>query len=333
MSNMDVDQNNCQNTLLLKRLLWPGLMLIAIAITLWGETQGKIILFFNIAYLFLVISLFFLEKWLPYEQEWLKPDGQNIASLLHTLTSKGTVQVLFAVSATIGLAEYVVPLAQYQQSENVSGFWPTEWPLVVQIIIGLIVAEFGLYWAHRLSHEVEVLWRFHAIHHSVTKLWFFNTGRFHFIDSLVSIVAVLGLTLLAGAPMEVLQWGAILTAFFGILTHCNVDMRCGWFNYIFNTPQLHRWHHSKQLHEGNRNYGENITLWDHAFGTWFNGDYRPSQDIGIKELSPKSFLTQLAWPFLSISMRKRILVDYVAVPFETEKQMKKRLKRLRDGAE
>lgn len=316
---MDANFNRTQYSFI-KPLLWPVLLLSAIVITVFGAQQDKIILYFNLAYLFLVVSLFFLERWLPFEQEWLKPDGQNIASLLHTLTSKGTVQALFAVSAAIGIAQYIVPIAEYQD-----GYWPVHWWLPAQVLLGLVVTEFGLYWVHRLGHEQEIIWRFHAIHHSVTKLWFFNTGRFHFVDSLLSILAGLGLLILVGAPMEVVQWISILTGFIGILTHCNVDMKCGWLNYIFNTPELHRWHHSKQLHEGNRNYCENVMLWDHIFGTWYHGDYRPSEDIGIKELSPSGFLSQLAWPFLSNRKRQQVLPDYVAIPFETEKQIKERL--------
>ena len=305
---------------LLKHLLWPLLLVIAFAITIWGAKQEQIILFFNLAYLFLVVCLFFLEKWLPFEKAWLEPDGQNIASLLHTLTSKGTVQALFAASAAIGLAQLIVPVADYQE-----GYWPVHWWLPAQVLLGLVIAEFGLYWVHRLGHENEIIWQFHAIHHSVTKLWFFNTGRFHFIDSLLSIVAGLALLIIAGAPMEVVQWISIVTAFLGILTHCNVDMKCGWLNYAFNTPELHRWHHSKQLHEGNRNYCENIMLWDHVFGSWYHADYRPSKDIGIKEQSPRRFLTQLIWPFLSHQRRQKILPEYVPVPFENEKQLNERL--------
>ena len=302
--------------LFIKSILWPILLVISIAVAAWGDTQGQVILYFNIAYLLLVVALYFLEKCFPHERQWLEPDGQNMAALLHTLTSKGTVQILFAVSAAIGASQYIVPAA-----ENTSALWPTTWPVWGQVILGMVMAEFALYWMHRLGHEVELIWRFHSIHHAVTKLWFFNTGRFHFVDSILSISAVVFLAIIFGAPMEVFQWVSMLTAFFGILTHCNVDMRCGWLNYIFNTPELHRWHHSKELHEGNRNYGENLMLWDHIFGSWYHADYRPPKDIGIKEASPKSFINQLLWPFLTDAARKRIVTDYVPIPFETERSM------------
>jgi len=297
----------------LRYLLWPLHMIIAMAITLWGAQQGCIILYFNLAYLFMVVSLFGLEKVVPFEQAWLKPDGQNLPSLLHTLTSKGTVQALFAVSAMLGIAEVIVPLEEHSGT-----IWPSDWPLMIQVMLGLLIAEFGLYWTHRLSHEVAFFWRFHAIHHAVTRLWFFNTGRFHFVDSLLSIVAALWLLLLFEAPMEVFQWVSITTAFIGILTHCNVDMRCGWLNLLVNTPELHRWHHSKHLHEGNRNYGENLMLWDHVFRSWYHAEYRPSKDIGIKELSPADFWGQLLWPFLTDRKRQQRVPGYQAAPFQRE---------------
>ena len=111
-------------------------------------------------------------------------------------------------------------------------YWPTSLPLILQIALGLLVAEFGLYWAHRLAHEFRPLWRFHAIHHTVEKLWFWNTGRFHFVDAIFKISFSLSALYLVGAPPTVILWYAMLTPMFGLLTHCNVEMHCGPLNYI-----------------------------------------------------------------------------------------------------
>jgi len=178
----------------------------------------------------------------------------------------------------------------------------------LQVLLGLIIAEFGLYWAHRMAHEWKPLWPYHSIHHSVTRLWVVNTGRFHFIDSLISIVLGSGLLLIAGAPLEVIQWVSAVTAFIGILTHCNVDMKFGPISYVFNTPELHRWHHSKDLKEGDKNYCENIMIWDHVFRSFYNADYRPPSDIGIKEYMPMRFREQLVLPF----RWKRVQAEYNA---------------------
>lgn len=180
------------------------------------------------------------------------------------------------------------------------------WPVAAQVALGLLVAELGLYWAHRLAHEWPVLWRFHAVHHSARRLWFFNTGRFHFVDTAVSILLSQPLLLLAGAPKEVFIWVSAITAFVGMLTHCNVAMRFGPLNYLFNTPALHRWHHSMKIEEGNKNYGENLIVFDLLFGTFYNPDRPPPRAIGIRDYMPCSFFGQLLFPFLSRRQVKRL---------------------------
>ncbi len=296
-------------------VLWPGLFLICMLISGYGFAVGHPIIYFNIAYVFMIVSLWRLELWMPHEREWHKPDGQNLASILHTLSSKGTVQILMLFSAVIGLAEFITPMA-----EAGHGIWPRGWPLWGQVILAVLVAEFALYWGHRLAHETPILWKFHAVHHSVTKLWFLNTGRFHFVDSLKSIVPGLLILVILGAPMEVVQWLSVITAFIGMLTHCNVEMRFGPLNYVFNTPGLHRWHHSKDLREGNRNYGENIMLWDLLFGSYFNEDRRPPVDIGMKDFMPEKFSHQLLWPFLSVKAKQRLIPSFVPLAFIKEEK-------------
>jgi len=261
-------------------------------ITYYGFVLDKPVLFFNLAYLLLAISLLILEYFMPHEKEWLKDDGQTWANIAHTLVSKGSVQTLVIFSSAIGLATLVTPV-----SEPGHGIWPRELPLWIQVAMGVTLAEFGLYWAHRIAHEWLPLWQFHAIHHSVTKLWIINTGRFHFIDSIVSIMLGMLILLTFGAPMEVLIWLSAITAFIGMLTHCNVDMRFGPISWVFNTPGLHRWHHSRKIDEGNRNYGENLMIRDQIFGTYINPSRRPPVNIGINEYMPPSFLGQLAHPF------------------------------------
>ncbi|MCA9809852.1 MAG: sterol desaturase family protein, partial [Candidatus Dadabacteria bacterium] len=78
---------------------------------------------------------------------------------------------------------------------------------------------------------------------------------------------------------------------------CNIDVHCGVLNYIFNTPNVHRWHHSKKVEEGNNNYGENLLLFDMIFGTFYFPRDRHVGPLGIKEYMPKAFLGQLAAPF------------------------------------
>ncbi len=286
-------------------IAWPGLFALCMTLTGMAFSFGIPILGFIFSYILLIISLFFLERFMPHEREWLEPDGQTLADIAHTLTTKGTVHTLFVFAGVIGLSEVFRPVTEQGYGIFGPDLWPRSWPMGFQVAFAAVIAEFMCYWSHRTAHEIPVLWRFHAVHHSVTRLWFVNTGRFHFMDSLYRVLMGMIPLALLGAPMEVLQWMSAVTAFIGMLTHCNVEMRFGWLSYVFNTPGLHRWHHSRDLSEGNTNYGENIVLWDMIFGTYINPkDRRPPANIGINEFMPAKFTHQLLWPFLNKEKRK-----------------------------
>ncbi|MGE0651533.1 MAG: sterol desaturase family protein [Alphaproteobacteria bacterium] len=271
-------------------LLWPGLMATCIALNAWAMASSRPMLCFNLIYFGLAATLFALERLMPYERAWLESDGQVAPDLLHTFFNKGVIQAFAAAITSMGIARAVEPTP--------GDLWPDAWPLAAQVVLGLVVAELGFYAAHRLAHQWRRLWRFHAVHHSVRRLWIVNTGRFHFVDTIASVAMSQPLLYVAGAPQVVFLWVAAITAFIGILTHCNVDMRCRWLGFVFNTPELHRWHHSRTPSEGNANYGENLMIFDHLFATFFFPARRPSADIGINEPMAEGFLGQLRQPFV-----------------------------------
>lgn len=271
--------------------LWPLLFLTCVACYQMGLYLNHPILAFNIAYIGLAITLFFLERARPHEAAWLVCDGQIWNDIGHTFLTKGFSQVL---ATSLSMA------AISQTQLFTSSEWPSELPFLIQVILGLVIAELGLYWAHRLAHEWWPIWCWHAVHHSVTKLWFVNTGRFHLFDSLWKSSFALTLGLIAGAPKQIILWVLAITPFIGFLTHCNVRMECGWLNWFFNTPQLHRWHHSRNATEGNSNYGENLVIWDIVFGTRYLPKHmNPPANIGCDDPVPTKFLGQLAYPFMA----------------------------------
>lgn len=268
-----------------RRWAWPFLVASACAILAAGFARGTPTLFFNLSYAWIIAWLLLLEAWLPFRASWRRPDGQILQDLGHTLLNKGLVQLLIVTLAGRGVLEQRAP-----------GVLATA-PIALQVAVGLVASEFGLYWAHRLKHEWPALWRFHAVHHSVRKLWLVNTGRFHFVDSLLAVAASLPGLLLTGISMDAIIWVSAITAYIGILTHCNVDMRCGRLSLVFNTPNLHRWHHAIDASIGNSNYGENLVLWDRLLGTFHHRPGAEVETIGIREFMPAGFLGQLAAPF------------------------------------
>ena len=266
-------------------LAWPALLISSAGILHLGFLLDQATLFFNISYAWIVCWLLLAERCLPYRAEWRRPDGQLGPDLGHTVLNKGLVQLLIVSLIATGLID------------RGDAGWLVDEPLPLQVAFGLVASELGLYWAHRIAHEWPWLWRFHAVHHSVGKLWLVNTGRFHFVDSLASVLFSMPFLLLSGISMDAIVWVSAITAYIGILTHCNVDMRCGYLSWVFNTPELHRWHHSIDSRIGNRNYGENLMLFDHLFGTFYHRLDEHVGAIGIHEHMPARFLGQLAAPF------------------------------------
>lgn len=282
-------------------IAWPGLLVLCMIATDAGFRLGRPVAAFYVTYAVFAVAVLLLERCMPHETAWLADDGQIAADVMHTLVSNSAIQALIGFSGAIGISALVTGTGVMKP-----GIWPHHWPLVLQIGLGLIVSEFAMYWAHRIAHEWTALWYFHAVHHSVGKLWVVNSGRFHFIDAIKSVLPGIAIVLAMGAPMDVVTWLSAIGAFVGTLTHCNIDMRFGALSVVFNTPELHRWHHSRVLREGNTNYGENIMLWDWVFGTWFNENRRPPADIGIADPMPASFRGQIVWPFVKAFGRRRV---------------------------
>ena len=161
-----------------------------------------------------------------------------------------------------------------------------------------LVAEFGQYWVHRLAHERAPLWRLHAVHHSVERLYWLNAGRFHPLDTLLQHAAEMAPLVLLGANEPVLVLYTVFTSANGLLRHANIDMRIGALNWVLSTADLHRWHHSEDPVQSNANYGANLILWDIVFGTRRVLAADGPARLGLSlENFPRGFVPLLLAPF------------------------------------
>jgi sterol desaturase/sphingolipid hydroxylase (fatty acid hydroxylase superfamily) len=243
-----------------------------------------------------VLAIVVAEWRLPHRVGWLRSHGDVRTDLGHALVSGlGVTRLAEATVRAVG-----VVLAARIATSMGGSIWPTSWPLAAQLALALPIAELPQYWLHRLQHEHDWLWRFHAVHHSAPRLYWLNAGRFHPVDiGLLYIVGYLPLVVL-GCPEEVIGLFALFDAVFGMLQHSNIEMHLGPLNRVFSAAEPHRWHHSRVLGEANTNYGSNLLVWDLVFGTFFlPANREPPADIGIADLPafPTGYLAQLASPF------------------------------------
>ena len=143
------------------------------------------------------------------------------------------------------------------------------------------------YWMHRLQHTVPFLWALHSYHHRVTDLQATNTYVSHPIDfALRNVVIFLVLGIIGFNPFALLI-AVPATNISGTFSHCGGDVKGGLLNYLFVTPEVHRWHHSEKVPEGygySCNYGVEFSFWDIIFGTFYlprkNGVAQQPERIG-----------------------------------------------------
>ncbi len=241
------------------------------------------------------VAIAVAERFLPLHRSWLHSKGDLRTDIGFILLNG--VAIGLATPLVLGATVWV---ASMLSEALASGLWPAHWPILAQLALALVIAEFVEYSFHRMMHEVPWLWRFHATHHSAPRLYWLNAARFHPIDLfLVGVVKLVPLAILgATAPIFVLV--DLFSAIHGAMQHANLPLRLGPLNWIFSMAELHRWHHSKNMDEANHNYGGNLIFWDIVFGTrWLPVDREPPEEIGIGDLPnfPSGFGANLAAPF------------------------------------
>jgi len=170
-------------------------------------------------------------------------------------------------------------------------------PFWLQFTEALLVAELAGYWAHRATHRVPLLWRFHKVHHSISEMDWLAAGRLHPLDQVfVRSCVILPLVVLG---FDRTTFGAYLlfATLWAIFIHANVRFTFGPLRWIVATPAYHHWHHTNDDDAINRNFAGQLPLLDMVFGTFHLPKHRWPSTYGIDERVPITYLGQLAWPF------------------------------------
>jgi sterol desaturase/sphingolipid hydroxylase (fatty acid hydroxylase superfamily) len=173
-------------------------------------------------------------------------------------------------------------------------------PPPVLPVVGVVLFDVAIYWTHRWYHEVPVLWRFHAIHHSTEHLDWVSGFRAHPLDGTLLAPAFVFL-LAAGFSPEFTGVLAVIQIVTGLFLHANVRWRLRWLHRIVITPEFHHWHHANEPGAINTNYSVFLPLWDLAFGTYFMPKDRRPQRYGVDEYVPEGMVAQLWHPLRGVA--------------------------------
>lgn len=173
-----------------------------------------------------------------------------------------------------------------------------DWPVWQVVFLSLFVHDFYIYWFHRWQHHNKYLWRIHEAHHAAENVDWLSGSRSHSLEILVNQTVEFAPLVLLGAAPEAIIAKATIDAIWGMYIHSNIDVRSGRLQYIINGPEMHRWHHAKEITEGGINFGTKFAFWDWMFGTAVrHGDAKPA-GYGIDDPSfPENYLAQHAYAF------------------------------------
>ena len=168
-----------------------------------------------------------------------------------------------AVLVLGGAAVLAVYALVYQRARLITFAPESLWPWALAVV----GVELGYYWWHRLSHEVNLLWAVHVVHHQSEDYNLAVALRQAILSPLTVLpfylpLAVLGVPLLHFAVVEA------LVTLYQFWIHTELVGRIGPLEAVLNTPSHHRVHHAVNPQYLDRNYAGTFIVWDRLFGSF-----------------------------------------------------------------
>jgi len=211
------------------------------------------------AYLFVMLC----ERFLPFHRSWQRSRGDVSVDLGHLLVSGGlTLELLRPLMLALAVA-----IGGWISWVVGAGIWPHSWPLVAQLVPALIIGEFLMYWVHRLAHEWDFLWRFHAVHHSSESIDWLAGSRLHLVDVLATRSGVLVPLFLLGFEQRALEAYLVFVSFHAVFIHANLRFSLRALEPFLVTPRFHHWHHSSAPEARDCNFAVHLPWLDRLFGS------------------------------------------------------------------
>ena len=236
-----------------------------------------------------ITTAFVVERIIPYDPQWNHDRADTTRDRIHVAVNE---TLILASVAAIPLLAAIVPAPQ---------LWPHSWPFVTQVLAAVLVADFGITVVHLASHKIGILWRFHAVHHSITRFYGLNGLMKHPLHQTVEMAAGVAPLILIGLPVNVASALALAVAIQLLLQHSNADYRVGPAKHVLALNEGHRFHHLKWAGIGDVNFGLFTLVWDHLMRTY---SYNPTRRFDSTQLGmaahpdyPTAYGRQLIHPF------------------------------------
>ena len=218
----------------------------------------------SIPIFFILIGIELVIERLTQKNLYRLPD--TIANLSCGITSQ--LSGLFLKILAVGVYQLVYQHLAFFSFERSWYYWLSLFLLV----------DFAYYWAHRMSHEINLFWGGHVVHHQREDYNLSVALR----QSSFQVVWTFGFSLpiaLIGFRTADFVLISALNTLYQFWIHTETIGKMGWFEYIFNTPSHHRVHHGRDPKYIDKNHAGSLIIWDKMFGTFQHEEEKPTYGI------------------------------------------------------
>ncbi|XP_069191078.1 alkylglycerol monooxygenase [Procambarus clarkii] len=142
-----------------------------------------------------------------------------------------------------------------------------DWSSPVTWVVAALGVDLGYYWFHRATHEINLVWASHQVHHSSEEYNLSTALRQSMFQKYFSFGFYQPLALL-GVPLAAVLVHLQFNLLFQFWIHTEVVRKCGPLEWVLNTPSHHRVHHGVNKWCLDKNYAGVLIIWDRMFGTF-----------------------------------------------------------------
>jgi sterol desaturase/sphingolipid hydroxylase (fatty acid hydroxylase superfamily) len=186
-----------------------------------------------------------------------------------------------------------------------------QWPWSLGALAYLVAMDLGEYLFHRAQHTIPWMWAMHSLHHSDRALNVASSQRHFWLEPALKSVSIGLVVALAFKVNGEIVAVYFFTSFYHLIVHANLRLGFGRFSWIWNSPQYHRLHHSREAQHYNTNFAALLPVFDVISGSY----QRPRRDefpeTGLDERVAAP-LELIVWPVRAV-LRRRDKVDLSSI--------------------
>lgn len=220
----------------------------------------------SIPVFFVLIGIELLVERFTHQKLYRLPDA--ISNISCGITSQ--LSGLFLRIFGIGIYQFLFEKFAIFTLDN------TTWVYWISLIL---LVDFAYYWAHRMSHEINLFWGGHVVHHQSEEYNLSVALRQSSLQVVWTFAFNLPIALLGFNTIDFVLVAAFNTLYqFWIHTE-TIGKFPRWIEFVFNTPSHHRVHHGRDPKYIDKNHAGSLIVWDRMFGTFQAEEEKPTYGI------------------------------------------------------